>query len=309
MVRLTRKLLLLIAVIALAPLAMAIKLDSAVTAWKLVGNALYLGTESGGVFKYLIDVDRLEPVWQLPKLSLVTGEVQPKVYSLDYKNGSLLWVRDGPGGYRVVEEMAPGGRPRVVIPAELELPIVTTWYTEDGGLLLVLLDGQALWAGKDGRVNKKLQVTRSAVGAAAYNGKVLAIGDEGGVVTLVNVAGKSIIGSHSLQRDKVLTLALGERLLVSGGRDRRAVALDLTTGGTLKLKARFFVMAVAIDATETLVAYNYDEGGTIRIVDLKARREVLKKEGFAGLNKIAFYGEDTLIVTDDMGNLQTWRWK
>jgi len=308
MVGVSRRLL-LVALVAMASLASAVKLDSAVTAWKLVGNALYLGTESGGVFKYLIDDDRLEPIWQLPQISLVTGKVQPKIYSLDYKNGSLLWVRDGPGGYRVVEEMTPGGRPRVVVPAELELPIVAAWYTGDGGLLLVLLDGQVLWTDENGNAAKKLAVTRSAIGATAYNGKVLAVGDEGGVVTLVDVAGKQVVGSHSLQQDKVLSLALGKQLLVSGGRDRRAAALDLETGNVTKLKAQFFVMTVAIDPTETLVAYNYDEGGTIRIVDLKARREVLKKEGFAGLNKIAFYGEDTLIVTDDMGNLQTWRWK
>ena len=301
--------LLFVTIIFLTMLASAVKLDSAVTAWKLVDEVLYLSTENGGVFRYLIEDNRLEPIWQLPKLSLVTGEVQPKVYSLDYKNGSLLWVRDGPGGYRVVEEMASDDQPQVVVPAELELPIVAAWYIDNDSLLLVLLDGQTLWASKDGKINKKLQATRSAVGAAAYNGRVLAIGDEGGVVTLVDVAGKSIAGSHSLQRDKVLTLALGDKLLVSGGRDRRAVAFDLKTGSTLKLKAQFFVMTVAIDPTETLVAYNYNEGGTIRIVDLNARREVLKKEGFAGLNKIAFYGEDALIVTDDMGNLQTWRWK
>ncbi len=308
MVGLGRKLL-FAAVLILVMLAPAAKLDSAVTAWKLVGNVLYLGTESGGVFRYLVEEDRLEPVWQLPQLSLVTGKVQPKVYSLDYAEGSLLWVRDARGGYRVVEELKVGGSPRVVVPDTLELPIVAAWYTENGGILLVLLDGQALWANRSGKITDKLQITRSAVGAAACNGRVLAIGDEGGVVTLVDVNEKRIVGNYPLQRDKVLTLALGQRRLVSGGRDRRAVAMSLENGSALKLKAQFFVMTVALDPPERLVAYNYDEGGTIRIVDLEARREVMKKGGFPGLNKIAFFDENTLLVTDDMGNLQTWRWK
>ncbi len=303
------KKLFLLATLLFAP-SLAVNLPSAVTAWKPAGDIIYLGTEDGGVYRYRPAGDELEKLWQLPPLQLVTGKVQPKIYSLDLSHGKLLWVREGQGGFRVVEVFEPdsGDPPRVLVPDTLELPVVSAWFSGDG-VLLVLLDGEVAWADGSGNIGQRLQVTGSAVGAAAFNGELLAIGDEGGLVSLVDAASRRLLNAYPMQRDKVLSLALGKSRVVSGGRDRRAAVLDLASGNILKLKASFFVMAVALSPDENLVAYTYDESGVIRLVDLAARREVARSEPFPGVGAIAFLDENTLLLSDDQGKLWSWRWR
>jgi len=158
-------------------------------------------------------------------------------------------------------------------------------------------------------VRRRVQVTRSAVGAADKHGRRLAIGDEGGLVTLVDLDSGRVVLQAAQHRDKVLSLDLGARWVLSGGRDRKGVALDLSGETSLALRARFFVYAVALDPEERLAAYAYDETGTLRVVDLEARRELLLRGGFNGVDRMMFWSEDCLILASEQGRVWCWRWR
>ncbi|WP_287418266.1 hypothetical protein [Oceanithermus sp.] len=288
---------------------LAAELGAAVSAWAAGPDAVYLATEDGRVLRYLPGEDALEPLWQLAPVRRVTGTEAGKVYALDVRGATLLWVREGPSGFRVVEAFTPGGSPRVVVPESLELPIVAAWFDGDAGYVLVLLDGEVVWVDAAGRIQRRMQVTQSAVGAADKHGRRLAIGDEGGLVTVVDLDRARIVLQSAQHRDKVLTLDLGGRWLLSGGRDRRGAALDLESGEALTLRADFFVYGVALDPRERLAAYTYDERGTLRIVDLEARRELLRRGGFEGVDRLMFWNEDCLILASEQGRVWCWRWR
>jgi len=298
-----------LAALLLSGAALAAQLGAAVSTWTQDEEAVYLGTEDGRVLRYLPGEDRAEELWRLEPVERVTGTEQPKLYALDVRDGVLLWVREGASGFRIVERFHPGGRPEVVVPESLELPVVAAWFDDPGGYVLVLLDGEVVWIGPAGEVRRRAQVTRSAVGAAAKRGRRLAVGDEGGLVTLVDLDTGRVVLQSAQHRDKVMALDLGSRWLLSGGRDRKGAALDLTGGASLTLRAEFFVYAVALDPAERLAAYTFDEAGTLRIVDLQARRELLRKGGFAGVDRIVFWGEDCLILASEQGRVWCWRWR
>ena len=95
--------------------------------------------------------------------------------------------------------------------------------------------------------------------------------------------------------------------MLSGGRDRRGAALDLSGKPSLALRARFFVYAVALDPDERLAACTYDETGTLRVVDLEARRELLICGGFNGVDRMMFWNEDCLILASEQGRVWCWR--
>jgi len=293
----------------LGSLAAAVELGTPVTAWVAADEVVYLGTEDGRVVRYAPAEDAAVEVWRLAPLELVTGRLQPKLYSLDVRDGELLWVREGLRGFRVVERFREGGEPQTVVDETAELPAVGAWFLGSDRIVLVLLDGEVVWLDGAGQVQRRLQVTRSAVGAAAKRGKLLAIGDEGGLVTLVDLEAERVLEQKGAHRDKVLALTLGERWVLSGGRDRRAVAWELGASTPLALKASFFVYAVALDPEERLAAYTYDEAGTLRIVDLVERREVRRAPGFEGTDRLMFWGEDCLIVADEYGRVRCWRWR
>ncbi|WP_457628972.1 WD40 repeat domain-containing protein [Oceanithermus sp.] len=293
----------------LGSLAAAVELGAPVTAWTAAGEAIYLGAEDGRVLRYLPEEDAVTEVWRLPLLELVTGPLQPKLYSLDARGDELLWVREGAHGFRVIERFREGGAPEVVLDETAELPVMAAWFLAPDRVVAVLLDGEVVWVDAAGRVERRLQVTRSAVGAAAKHGTLLAVGDEGGLVTLMDLEGARILGQAAMHRDKVLALTLGERWALSGGRDRRAAAWALEGTTTLALRAEFFVYAVALDAEERLAAYTYDESGTLRIVDLVERREVRRASGFEGVDRLMFWGEDCLVVADEYGRVRCWRWR
>lgn len=290
-------------------LAWAAQLEAAVSAWVAGVDAVYLGTEDGRVLRYLPEDDAVEEVWRLSPVERVTGAAQPKLYALDVRDGVLLWVREGSSGFRVVERFRPGGPPEVVVPETLELPVVAAWFDEGAGYVLVLLDGEVVWVDAAGKVTRRLQVTGSAVGAADKHGRRLAVGDEGGLVTVVDLDAGKIALQSAQHRDKVMALDLGARWLLSGGRDRRAAALGLEGAGELALRAEFFVYAVALDPSERLAAYTYDESGTLRVVDLEARREVLRRGGFTGVDRLMFWSEDCLVLASEQGWVRCWRWR
>ena len=294
---------------ALGGLGLAAQLHVAVSAWTAAPDAVYLGTEDGWVFRYLPEEDAVEEVWQLAPVERVTGTGQPKLYALDVRDGVLLWVREGASGFRIVERFRPGERPRVVVSEALELPVVGAWFDDPDGYILVLLDGEVVWVDPAGKVRRRVQVTRSAVGAADKHGRRLAIGDEGGLVTLVDLDSGRVVLQAAQHRDKVLSLDLGARWVLSGGRDRKGVALDLSGETSLALRARFFVYAVALDPEERLAAYAYDETGTLRVVDLEARRELLLRGGFNGVDRMMFWSEDCLILASEQGRVWCWRWR
>ncbi len=290
-------------------LAWAVQLEAAVSAWAAGPDAVYLGTEDGRVLRYLPEDDAVEEVWRLAPVERVTGAAQPKLYALDVQDGVLLWVREGSSGFRVVERFRPGGPLEVVVPESLELPVVAAWFDEGAGYVLVLLDGEVVWVDAAGKVTRRLQVTGSAVGAADKHGRRLAVGDEGGLVTVVDLDAGKIALQSAQHRDKVMALDLGARWLLSGGRDRRAAALGLAGASELALRAEFFVYAVALDPSERLAAYTYDESGTLRLVDLEARREVLRRGGFTGVDRLMFWGEDCLVLASEQGWVRCWRWR
>ncbi len=293
----------------LAPLAWAADLGSAVSAWVRTANGVVLGTEDGRVLRYDPDQDAVEELWRLPPIERVTGAAQPKLYALDEREGLLLWVREGPGGFRIVERFQAGEPPRTVVGEDLRLPVVAAWFGRDDGYVLVLLDGEVVQVDGQGRIARRFQVTRSAVGAASRRGDLLAVGDEGGLVTLVDLTQDKIVAQSAQHRDKVLALDLGARWLLSGGRDRHAAALDLENSDSLLLRAEFFVYAVALDPTERLAAYTYDESGTLRVVDLENRRELLKQGGFEGVEWLMFWSEDCLLLASEQGWVGCWRWR
>jgi len=294
---------------ALWGLAWAVQLDAAVSAWVAGDTAVYLGTEDGRVLRYFPEKDEIQEIWRLDPVKRVTGSDQPKLYALDVRKDVLLWVREGPSGFRVVELLRSGGRPEVVVPESLELPVVNAWFYGEAEYVLVLLDGEVVWVDSAGKITRRLQVTGSAVGAADMRGRRLAVGDEGGLVTVVDLDAGKIVLQSAQHRDKVMALDLGERWLLSGGRDRRAAAIDVEKGVDLAMRAEFFVYAVALDAAEKLAAYTYDEAGTLRMVDIEARREVLRREGFAGVDRIMFWGGDCLLLASEQGKVWCWRWR
>jgi WD40 repeat protein len=293
---------------ALWGLAGAVHPGAAVSTWAAGPDAVYLGTEDGRVLRYLPVEDRVEEVWRLAPVERVTGVGQPKLYGLDVRDGVLLWVREGSSGFRVVERFPRGGPPEVVVPEALQLPVVAAWF-DASGYVLVLLDGEVVWVDDAGAVTRRLQVTGSAVGAADKRGRRLAVGDEGGLVTVVDLDSGKIVLQSAQHRDKVMALDLGEHWLLSGGRDRRAAALALERGDELALRAEFFVYAVALDPSERLAAYTYDDAGTLRVVDLEARSEVLRRGGFVGVDRLLFWGEDCLVLASEQGWVRCWRWR
>lgn len=296
-------------VLLLLPHAGALQLGAAVSAWVRGEDAVYLGTEDGRILRYVPSEDRAELLWTLQPIERVTGPVQPKLFSLDAREGALLWVREGRRGFRVVERFAFGQEPEPVVGEELRLAVVAAWFDDEDGYVLVLLDGEVAWLDAAGRITRRLQVTRSAVGDADRRGRYLALGDEGGLVTLVDLEGGRIVAQSAAHRDKVLAVDLGERWLLSGGRDRRAAALRLATGESLRLKAEFFVYSVALDDEERLAAYTYDEQGTLRIVDLEARREQAREGGFVGVDRLLFWKDGCLLLASEQGWVKCWRWR
>ncbi|HEX3152349.1 MAG TPA: hypothetical protein VHR66_30020 [Gemmataceae bacterium] len=125
--------------------------------------------------------------------------------------------------------------------------------------------------------------TAKVIRALAYSpdGKQLAVADEGGAITLWNVADHSIVGRLADHADIVYALAWskdGKRLASAGG-DNKAIVWDVATRRSIHVLAQsggVFAVAISPDG-KTIVTGGFDK--IVRLWDVESGKQTGERKG------------------------------
>ena len=155
---------------------------------------------------------------------------------------------------------------------------------------------------------RALRIRRQATDLdRSADGRLLAIGDTGGTVTLVDVARWSIrrrTKLHVANSAVVVALSPDSRLAVSGGGDGRVVLQDTGDGSAVSLAAgKGPILGVDFSADGKLIAAGFGDGRVL-IIDVKRRTPVgapLVGQGGSSPNIVFSPDGRLLAVTTEQG--------
>ncbi len=134
---------------------------------------------------------------------------------------------------------------------------------------------------------------------------------ESGIIYLIEPQSGKIVKSISgLHKDNVLSISLGQKLIISGGKDRRITFYNLISKKSWFFRNDHFVTLVNQSKDSKYTTWYNDLTNTIYIYNIDAKVITRKYNGHSAMvTKIEFIEDHRIISCDEKGIIHIWSLK
>ncbi|NPA53262.1 MAG: hypothetical protein GXO21_01190 [Aquificae bacterium] len=295
-----------------------IKVSGAVSDLVFQKGKLFVATERSKVD--IIDLEKKQIIKSIeyPYFEDFMGDLQPaKVFSADVSpNGKLLIATiQGTRGSREVYilDLTKDETPKKIISRKEHLPINKVRFVTDTKVVFGLSGDEIILYDLE---NKKI-IYRISVGMSFFSDmaldndrKILAVVDESGDTHIVDVEkGKVIRNLEEMNKDKAFSVDIKNRVVMSGGRDKKASVFDLKTNTKKEFLSKdFMVFSVGLSPEGKIGAYLYNDKYDIAVVDIPSEKKLGFLKGHISTpSRILFTSQNHIIIGCDNKDIYIWR--
>jgi len=296
----------------LRPVAEA-KIEAGILDMVITKDRIYLATD---ISKVVVMDHNFSVVGELKarKIKDFMGElVEADVYSVDYLEGSILYLAQAEDGYAELY-VARGGKPKKVLDYSAGLYAKAAKFVDPTHAIIALMSDEVvlydLEAQKVAATGKAGEYFFSVMAIAPERTHV-AIGDEGGEVAIIDTKSlKPIKVFQDINKDKILGIDTNAHYAAAGSRADKTFALYDLKSGTAKTRKNpdFFVYVVGLDPWGRYAVYGDNEEYILNVVDTKSLDLRHRLVGHKNIvNVIRFVDQKTIVTASETGEIKKWR--
>ncbi len=283
-------------------------------------NLVYVATERGKVDILDLEKQKVVNSYSYPKFLDFMGEPQlPKVFSIDISPDGkyLIAVVQGNRGGREVYlvDIKGKGKPEKIISRKKHWQIGKVRFIDNDRVVFGLTGDEVLGY----QISSKKELYRISVGMSFFSDmaldtdmRTLAVVDESGDTHIVDaVKGLLLRDIEEMNKDKAFSVDIKNKIVMTGGRDKKASIFNLKTNLKKEFHADdFMVFSVGLSPNGKLGAYVYNDRFDVAVVNIDLGERIGFLKGHeATPSKILFINERTLVIGCDNGKIYIWRIK
>ncbi len=271
---------------------------------------VYVATNSGSIDIFDLQTQKVVDRIVLEPIITARGETIPTaIHSVDRLNGKTLFVSSGSAGYRIVW-VYENFELKKLVDIESKILAKKARFIDNEHILLGTFGSDVMLFD----TNEGYRLYNSHISQSAMGGMVLSedkqrmvMGDESGVVRIIDVATSDIIKKLPAQNlDNIYRIAYKNGTIITASQDRR-VGVYPSQGQAYHLKSNFLVYAVGLSLDGKIGVYSSGTEHTLQLFDTQTRA---KKERLIGhkavVNKIEFLHSKIIISAGDEQRIFVW---
>ncbi len=280
------------------------KSSGAVTDILVNNTKLYSATTHGTIDIFDIKSKKIIKQIKIPKIKDFTGdEVNSKIFSIDILDKKLLILSQASQGYRSIY-IHSNGKNKTIIDEKFNLSIAKAKFLNKNTLILALLSNEIIsFDMKTKKENWRMQASGARFSDFVLNEDKtqIVVADESGALKICNakdgIITKILTGQNL---DNVFQVDYKNGIIITAGKDRRAVVYSLKSKSSYYKKSSFLIYSVGLSPSGKLAGYASDEDNDIVVFNTATQNTI----GVYGGNKmtltnILFNGEKQFFSSSD----------
>ena len=280
------------------------KADGAVIDLLTDNGKLYASTKVSIVDIFDIKTKKIIKKIKVPNIKDFMGdEITAKIYSVDVLGDEILVLAQAEHGYRSVY-IYKNNKLTPIITVDDQLYIAKAKFIDKNNVILGLLSNDILsYNIRTKKQNWTIQASGSKFSNLVLNEKKseVVICDESGNLHILDTKTGKIKKSLSGQNlDNVFQADYKNGVIITAGKDRRAVVYNLKTGSTYYKTTNFFIYSVGLSPSAETAGFASDENNNVTLFKTSTKSTI----GVFGGNKmtitnIVFLNEKEFFVASD----------
>jgi len=275
---------------------------------------LYASTDASCVDIFSLKTKKIIKKITIPKIEDFTGEViDAKIFSVDVLDNKVLILSQGLKGYNRVY-IYEKNQLSLLISDSDELAVLKAKFLDKDKILLALISDEII----SYDIKNKTILYRAKASASTFSDFDLnedksrvVVADESGDLQLLKTKDGSHVKSFTNKNlDNVFQVDYKKGVIVTAGKDRRAVVYDTNLNSAYYKKSNFFIYSVGLSPSANIVAYSSDVNNNVTLFNRKTKISIGVFGGNRStLSKILFLNEKEFLVSDASHKINLYKLK
>ena len=265
---------------------------------------LYAATTAGEIDIFNVKENKIIHRIKIDKIRDFMGDsVDAKIYSVDVLDNKTVLLSQADGGYRAISiyqnsQLVP------LITAKDRLSIAKAKFLDAQNVIFALLSNDIIsYNIKEKKQNWKIQASMSKFSnfALSEDRSKIVIADESGDLHLIDTKSGKIIQTLAGENlDNVFCVDYKSNIIVTAGKDRRAVIYNLTLHAAYYKTSSFLIYAAGLSPSAKFAAYSSNEKNDITVfkTDTKSNIGIFGSIAMT-TTQILFINENEFFVASD----------
>ncbi len=284
-----------------------------------INNKIYTSTNTGVVDVVDFKTNKILNEIKLPKIKDFMGDlIDNHVTSVDALDGKILIVAQAAHGKN--EVYIYKNELKNIISAKENFSISKARFLSKDKFVFVTLDSEFyIYDLKDNKILSKLDIRNED---SDFNSKFsdftfnddktkIAFADESGIIKIVNIEQNKIIQYlKDGNLDNVFKLQWRKNLLITGGKDKKAIIYNIDKNSKKIIQSDFFVYGVSISPNLQLAAYSVDPQNNVVVLQTSSLKKLYKLIGTnMTITSIVFLNDNEVIIASDSNKINYYKLK
>ena len=287
-----------------------LKTDGAISDMVVQEGKIVVSTDEGKVDIFEVNSRKKIASLSLPKVDHPNGtSFVPKIYSVDYLQGTSVMVCESGGDFRNVY-LHKNGKMTKIIDDTYGLMIKKIRFLDVGHVLMGLSgDTIVLMDLEKRKIIYQVQAGGGVFGDMhlSPNRSLLAVGDEGGEIAMFETkSGRKIKTLRGINLDAINRLSYQKDTIISGGHDRRVGVYRKE--GSYFMETDFFVYGVGLSPLVSKGVYTDGTENELQVFNITSKAKTVRlKGGDIPYDTLIFIDEHQLIGAGGENKIYYWR--
>ena len=284
-----------------------------------INNKIYASTNTGVVDVVDFKTNKILNEIKLPKIKDFMGDlIDNHVTSVDALDDKILIVAQAAHGKN--EVYIYNNELKNIISSKENFSISKARFLSKDKFVFVTLDSEFyIYDLKEKKILSKLDIRNED---SDFNSKFsdftfnddktkIAFADESGIIKIVNIEQNKIIQYlKDGNLDNVFKLQWRKNLLITGGKDKKAIIYNLDKKSKKVIQSDFFVYGVSINPNLKLAAYSIDPQNNVVVFQTNNLKKLYKLIGTnMTITSIVFLSDDEVIIASDSNKINYYKLK
>lgn len=274
-------------------------------------DKIYIASDAGIVDIYNIKSKKL--IEQIILEPLVSGQgkvVDPVISSVDVIDNKVLITSTTMSGYRNVW-LYENNKLKLIIDESKKLTVTEARFTSDSKVMLSTLGADVILHDVGESYNVyRTHISGSTIGdyQLSSDNTTMAIADESGAVTIVNVSDSKILKQPTPQNlDNIFHIAYANDTVLTAGQDMR-VGVYPKSSKPYYIEMDFLVYCVGLNPSATVGVYTSGEENILQLFNPQTKKKLHRLAGHKGIvNQIKFTKEKEFYSSDRSNYVYFWK--